>query len=125
MAERKMPQNLEAEMMALGCAFFTHYALDKLCEELESEMFVLEANRRIFDAIYTLHQNKIPLDSSTVKNEIEKHISINAIGGIEYLSEVIDSVISSTNIDYYIDIIRDKALRRKLIDVTNAINKEA
>ena len=63
MAERKMPQNLEAEMMALGCAFLTNYALDKVCEELESEMFVLEANRRIFDAIYTLHQNKIPLDS--------------------------------------------------------------
>ena len=125
MAERKMPQNLEAEMMALGCAFLTRYACDKVCEDLDSDMFVSEANKRIFEAIYTLHQNKIPLDSSTIKNEIEKHISINAIGGIEYLSEVIDSVISSANIDYYIDIIKDKALRRKLIDVTNKINSDA
>ena len=120
-----MPQNLEAEMMALGCAFLTRYACDKVCEDLDSDMFVSEANKRIFEAIYTLHQNKIPLDSSTIKNEIEKHISINAIGGIEYLSEVIDSVISSANIDYYIDIIKDKALRRKLIDVTNKINSDA
>ena len=36
MAERKMPQNLEAEMMALGCAFLTRYACDKVCEDLQS-----------------------------------------------------------------------------------------
>ena len=70
MAERKMPQNLEAEMMALGCAFLTRYACDKVCEDLD--MFISETNRRIFDAIKSLHQSKIPLDSATVKNEIEK-----------------------------------------------------
>ncbi len=121
MAERIMPQNLDAEMNVLGCAFLTKYAEDKICEELDTDMFYSEANKRIFSAIKTLHQNKIPLDSATVKNEIDKKGSINAIGGIEYLSEVIDSVISAANVDYYIDIVRDKALRRKLIDVTNNI----
>ena len=125
MAERKVPQNLEAEMGALGSAFLTKYALDKVCEELDADMFLSEANKTIFNAIYELHQNKIPLDSTTVRNEIEKKVNINQIGGIEYLSEVIDSVISAANIDYYIDIIRDKALRRKLIDVTNSINVDA
>ena len=121
MAERTMPQNLEAEMNVLGCAFLTKYAEDKICEELDSDMFFSEANKRIFTAIKTLHQNKIPLDSATVKNEIDKKGSISSIGGIEYLSDVIDSVISSANVDYYIDIVRDKALRRKLIEVTNNI----
>ena len=125
MAERKVPQNLEAEMAVLGSSFLTNYAFDKVCEELTSDMFLSEANRRIFEAIYELHQNKIPLDSATVKNEIEKKGNINAIGGIEYLSEVIDSVISAANIDYYIDIVRDKALRRKIIEVTNHINVDA
>ena len=125
MAERKLPQNLEAEMAVLGCSFLTNYALDKVCEELDSEMFISEPNRRIFDAIKSLHQSKIPLDSATVKNEIEKKGSINLIGGIEYLSEVIDSVITAANVDYYIDIVREKALRRKLIDVTNAITSSA
>ena len=130
MAERKLPQNLEAEMNVLGCAFLTTYALEKVCEELSSDMFLSEANKRIFEAIYELHQNKIPLDSATVKNEIEKKGSINIIGGIEYLSDVIDSVITAANVDYYIDIVRDKALRRKLIDVTtnittNAYNEES
>ena len=125
MAERKLPQNLEAEMAVLGCSFLTNYALDKVCEELDSDMFISEPNRRIFDAIKSLHQSKIPLDSATVKNEIEKKGSINLIGGIEYLSEVIDSVITAANVDYYIDIVREKALRRKLIDVTNAITSSA
>ena len=121
MAERIMPQNLEAEMNVLGCAFLTKYAEDKICEELDSDMFFSEANQRIFTAIKNLHQNKIPLDSATVKNEIDKKGSISAIGGIEYLSDVIDSVISAANVDYYIDIVKDKALRRKLIDVTSNI----
>lgn len=125
MAERKIPQNLEAEASVLGCAFLTHYALDKICEELNPEMFLSEANKRIFEAIYSLHQNKIPLDSAMVKNEIEKKVPINSIGGIEYLSEVIDSVITAANVDYYIDIVRDKALRRKLIDVTTKITTDA
>ena len=125
MAERKLPQNLEAEMAVLGCSFLTNYALDKVCEELDSDMFISEPNRRIFDAIKSLHQSKIPLDSATVKNEIEKKGSINLIGGIEYLSEVIDSVITAANVEYYIDIVREKALRRKLIDVTNAITSSA
>ena len=125
MAERKLPQNLEAEMAVLGCSFLTDYALDKVCEELDSDMFISEPNKRIFDAIKSLHQSKIPLDSATVKNEIEKKGSINLIGGIEYLSEVIDSVITAANVDYYIDIVREKALRRKLIDVTNTITSSA
>ena len=125
MAERKLPQNLEAEMCALGCAFLTSYALDKICEELNTEMFLNEANKRIFEAVYSLHQNKVPLDSATLKNEIEKKGPISAIGGIEYISDVIDSVITAANVDYYIDIVREKALRRKLIDVTTNITTDA
>src|SRR5574344_1064291 len=125
MAERKLPQNLEAEMNVLGCTFLTNYALDKVCEELSPDMFLAEANKRIFIAINDLHSQNIPLDSATVKNEIEKKGSINEIGGIEYLSEVIDSVITAANVDYYIDIVRDKALRRLLIDVTTNITTDA
>lgn len=125
MAERKLPQNLEAEMCVLGCAFLTNYALDKVCEELRSEMFISDANKKVFEAISNLHNAKIPLDSATVKNELEKKTPISSIGGIEYLSEIIDSVVTASNVDYYIDIVREKALRRKLIDVTNLIATNA
>ena len=125
MAERKMPQNLEAEMSILGACFLSSYALDKVCEEVTSDMFFSEANKIIFDAIFSLHQNKEPLDTTMLVNEIEKKTSINSIGGLEYLSEVIDSVITAANIDYYIDIVREKALRRKLIEVSTSITTSA
>lgn len=125
MAERKMPQNLEAEMSILGSCFLSSYALDKVCEEVTSDMFYVDANKKIFEAIYELHENKIPLDTTTLVNEIEKRDNINTIGGLEYLSEVVDSVITAANIDYYIDIVREKALRRKLIEVSTMITTSA
>lgn len=125
MAERKMPQNLEAEMSILGACFLSTYALDKVCEEVTPDMFYSEANRKIYEAIFSLHQNKIPLDSTVLVNEIEKHDNINSIGGLEYLGEVIDSVITAANIDYYIDIVREKALRRKLVEVSTNITTSA
>ena len=120
-----MPQNLEAEMSILGSCFLSTYALDKVCEEVSNEMFFNEANKKIFEAIYELHKNKIPLDSTTLINEIEKKDNINSVGGVEYLTEVIDSVITAANIDYYIDIVREKALRRKLIEVSTSITTSA
>ena len=125
MAERKMPQNLDAEMAILGSCFLSSYALDKVCEEVTSDMFFSEANKKIFEAIYELHENKVPLDTTMLINEIEKRDNINTIGGVEYLSEVVDSVITAANIDYYIDIVREKALRRKLIEVSTNITTSA
>lgn len=125
MAERKLPQNLEAEMSILGSCFLSSYALDKVCEEVTEDMFFSDANKKIFASIYELHQNKVPLDTTMLINEIEKRDNINTIGGVEYLSEVVDSVITAANIDYYIDIVREKALRRKLIEVSTSITTSA
>ena len=121
MEGRKIPQNLEAEMSALGSCFLSSYALDKVCEELNKDMFFSDANKKIFEAIYNLHQEKKPLDTTVLINEIEKYDNINSLGGVDYLSDVIDSVATASNIDYYIDIIREKALRRKLAEVSTSI----
>ena len=50
MAARKMPQNIEAEMSVLGVAFLHEFAMEKIVEEIDSDMFFSEANRHIFDA---------------------------------------------------------------------------
>ena len=121
MAERKLPQNIEAEMTLLGSCFLSTNALDKVCEEVTPDMFFSEPNKKIFEAIYSLHQEKKPLDTTVLINEIEKNTNINSIGGIEYLSDVVDSVITAANIDYYIDIVREKALRRRLAEVSTSI----
>ncbi len=123
--KRDEPKNLEAEMNVLGCAFLSVQALEKVCEELSSDMFFDKRHATIFDAMHQIHKRKEPLDAIILKNEIEKVTPINSIGGVEFLSEVIDSVVSASNVDAYITIIREKNLRRSLIKVCEGIENTA
>ena len=52
MDKRNMPYSLEAEQSVLGAAFISKYALQKICDELESEDFYLDSHSKIFDALY-------------------------------------------------------------------------
>jgi replicative DNA helicase len=129
MPARKMPQNLEAEMSVLGVAFLNKNALVKICEELYSDMFYSDANKKLFEAIKSCYDNKVPVDITTVKEELDKKKNLTAVGGIDYITEVIDSVATAANLDYYIKIVKDKALMRNLIDtatdiVTNAYEED-
>ena len=129
MPTRKMPQNLEAEMSVLGVAFLNKSALTKICDELQPDMFYSDANRKLFEAIRSLYQQKIPLDSTTIIDELDKKKNLNAIGGVEYISDVIDSVATAANLEYYIKIVKEKAIIRNLIDtatdiVTNAYEED-
>lgn len=125
MPVRKMPQNIEAEMSVLGVAFLNKNALVKICEDLYSDMFYSEANKKLFEAIKRCYDAKIPVDITTVKEELDKKKDLTAVGGIEYITEVIDSVATAANLDYYIKIVKDKALIRNLIDTATDIVTDA
>lgn len=119
------PNNLEAEMCVLGCAYMSASSLEKMCDELTTDMFYDKRNATIYTALSELKRRNEPVDSTILKNEIEKITPINSIGGVEYLTDVIDSVVSASNVDSYIKIVREKSLRRKLIDVCENIEKNA
>ena len=125
MAARQMPQNLEAEMSVLGVAFINQYSIEKISEELTSDMFFDEKNRYIFEAIIELHKNRIPVDVTTIKDELDKRKKLNAAGGVEYIGDVIDSVVTAANLEYYIKIVKDNAVRRNLINTATDIVTEA
>ncbi|HOP65610.1 MAG TPA: replicative DNA helicase [Bacilli bacterium] len=121
MATRQIPQNLEAEMAVLGSAFLAVPAKDKICEELNGDMFYLDKHQKIFAAIKELYEEGIPLDITTLKEKLSKRKTLEASGGMEYLSEIIDSVATASNIEYYINIIKDKYLLRSIINVSTDI----
>ena len=125
MATRELPKNIEAEMNVLGIAFINPYSLEKILENLNSDMFFDRHNKLIFNALEVLYKENIPVDITTVKNELEKEKNLNNIGGIEYLTDVVDSVVTSANLEYYMDIIKEKAIRRKLIDTATKIVENA
>ena len=125
MASRVMPQNLEAEMSVLGVAFLNQFAIEKISEELSADMFFDERNRNIFNAIMELHKNNIPVDITTIKDELDKKKKLNSSGGLDYIGDVIDSVVTAANLEYYIKIVKDNAIRRNLIDTATDIVTEA
>lgn len=125
MSGRKLPQNLEAEMSVLAACLLMKSAADKVCEDMIPDMFFSDANRKIFEAIYNLHENKKPIDMTTLTNELEKNNTLSLIGGLEYLSVVVDSIVSAANLEYYINIVQEKYLRRRLIEVSTNITTSA
>ncbi len=120
---RVMPSNNEAEMSILGICFLDKYLLERICESLTVDMFYDERNKNLFEVINEMHNNNIPIDANTLKDELDKKKKLNIVGGMEYISEVIDSVISSANMDYYMEIIKENTTRRNLINTaTDIIN---
>ena len=125
MASRAMPYNADAEMSVLGITFLDSRLISKICEEVTKDMFYLEKHQFIFDAVNSLYQSNTPIDVTTMKDELDKKKHLNAIGGIEYLSEIIDSVVTSANLDYYIKILKENWVRRNLIDTATNIVSES
>lgn len=122
---RVMPSSKEAEMSVLGVTFIDNSLVDSICEEVNEDMFFDERNKFLFEAIQELHNNNIPIDAGMVKEELDKKKRLNAVGGLSYISEVIDSVITTANINHYINIIKEHATRRNLINTATEIVTEA
>ena len=122
---RTMPQNKDAEMSVLGLCFLDNNLIGKILEEVNSDMFYNDANKKIYEAIKKMYENHIALDITTITEELDKSKNLAAVGGIEYLTDVIDSVVTASNIDYYINIIKEKAIIRRLINTATDIITES
>lgn len=122
---RTMPQNKDAEMSVLGLCFLDDNLIGKILEEVNSDMFYNDANKKIYEAIKKMYENHIALDITTITEELDKSKNLAAVGGIEYLTDVIDSVVTASNIDYYINIIKEKAIIRRLINTATDIITES
>lgn len=116
-----LPQNIEAEKSLIGSVFWSLGALQKACEEIDREVFYLDSNATLFEIIKDLYNRKEPVDVNTVTAELVNKKLINTIGGVEYLNEVINSVATGANVDYYINIVLEKYTLRKMIEVATNI----
>lgn len=121
MAEKVVPHNIEAEQAVIGSMFLTKYAAQKCMETLSSEQFYLDSHAKIFNTIKYLNENNIPVDIRTVTNELEKKHELKQIGGVEYLTEILDLVPSAANVDEYIKIVEEKSILRRLITAATDI----
>jgi len=122
MTERKEPHHIEAEQSVLGAIFLSKEALQKACEALSEESFYLERHRLIFEAMKKLMEDGSAVDLTTVTAVLTKQKNLSKAGGVEYLSEIVSFVPSAANVDYYIGIVNEMAIRRKLISTATEIS---
>ena len=115
------PQNLEAEQSVLGGVLIENYAMNKVMEILEPDDFYRESHRKIYKALIDLSERDEPADSITLTNELRKNGHLDLVGGASYVASLIDSVPTAANIEYYVKIVKEKAILRRLIQTSTDI----
>ena len=118
---REIPHNIEAEQSVLGAMFLTKKALQKGLELLDGSEFYLDKHAKIFECIKTVDARGSIVDLTTVSEELNNRKWLKNIGDIDYLTEIIESVPSASNIDEYIKIVEEKSILRRLIDEATSI----
>ena len=118
------PQNLEAEQSVLGGILLDNQALNTVLEALTQADFYSDAHRKIFKAIIDLSERSEPCDLITLSNILKDQKRIDQVGGTAYLASLVDNVASAANISYYVKIIKEKSVLRRLIgSATEILNK--
>ena len=124
MPTRVLPNNLEAEESVLGACFLSKYALQKAAESLTPESFYSDKNAKIFSTMIALQEEKTPIDITTVTSYLKKKNELTEVGGVEYLTEVLNFVPTASNVDYYIQNVEESNILRNLIKTAEEIANE-
>ena len=113
---RVPPQNIEAERGILGSILLENHVLDDVADTLHADHFSRPAHQLIYRAILRLHESGVHgFDPVTIRDSLEKQNELNDAGGDDYLIELLESVPHAAHARYYADIVREKAIQRRLI----------
>lgn len=110
---KTMPYNIEAEQAVLGSMIFDNKALTSCIEALGEDDFYTNEHKTIYRAAKSLFDKGSPVDIVTLSGELGNEI--NSVGGINYLSAIVQNVLSTENLSHYISIVEGKSILRKLI----------
>ncbi|MCM8804105.1 MAG: replicative DNA helicase, partial [Candidatus Omnitrophica bacterium] len=112
------PQNIEAERALLGCMLIDEEARIKVLENFKKEFFYNEGHQKIFSSIVKLFEMGKKCDFITLTEILKSENSLEVIGGVEYLANLVESLPTSAYVDEYMKIVKEKYILRTLI--TNA-----
>jgi len=114
---RVPPHSIDAEESVLGAVLLSSDAANVALETLHSEDFYKPSHQQIFEIIRQLFDSNEPIDAVTVSEGLRRDGSLDRMGGIDFLTNLIDSVPSTSNVEYYAGIVEEHALRRRLMKV--------
>jgi replicative DNA helicase len=123
--DRTPPQAIEAEQAVLGSMLLEEEAVASVLEILDESCFYLSQHRKIFQALTGLFERNVSIDILTAAEELTRLKELENIGGREYLSTLVDVVVTTANVKEYCKTVLEKAVQRKLIQTATQIVTES
>jgi replicative DNA helicase len=112
---RVPPQNVDAEKSVLGSMLIDEEAIGLAIEILDETWFYEQVHRKIYHAIVDLYKAHQNVDLITLSDKLKNDGILDDVGGVSYLSMIIDFVPSSANVEHYARIVKERGVLRKLI----------
>lgn len=125
MLERTLPQSIEAEMCVLGAMILDNEVVSLVVPILNKQSFYKTAHQELFQIIIDLYDKGIPIDLVILREELKKRSLLEKIGGEGYLLQLESAVPTIGNVEFYANVVREKAVKRHLIEVASNIQKQA
>lgn len=119
------PSAIDVERSVLASMIIDETALDDAMELLNDEVFHHGVHQKIFICLQDLYKNDKPVDVTILIEELRKKEWLQAVGGDAYIAELIGGTATSANIIHHVEILKDKAVLRKLISAAGKITTEA
>ena len=122
--KRIMPNSLEAEQSVVGSMIMSKDAIVTASEMLLKEDFYHQQYGIIFETMVELFTEGQPVDLVTLQNRLKEKDVPQEIQSLDFVRTLVTSVPTSANIKYYANIVKENAIKRKLIHVTEDIENE-
>mgnify|MGYP001623649770 FL=1 len=116
-----LPNNLEAEQSLIGCMLIDNDVLSEVADKLTDRDFYQESHQLIVSAILKVFYQRKPADIITISDCLEKDGNLSKVGGIDYITELMQSVPSAANYKHYFDIVKRDSTNRELIRASRNI----
>ena len=119
--DRTPPRSLEAERAVLGACLLEHRALGTAIETLKPEDFYDLNHRTLYEAMGTMYAANLPVDLITISEELIRRGVFEKLGGQPFLAALVAEVPTTANVGFHAEIVRERSIRRRLIDAGSRI----
>lgn len=122
--DRELPHDTDAERSLLGAMLIDKDACNEVINMATENDFYNDSHRLIFEGMKFLHDSNMPVDVTTMTTYLMDKKILDKVGGVEYLMRLSESVPTTAHTQYYLTILNDKSLLRRLIkEATEIVTK--
>jgi replicative DNA helicase len=123
--DRQMPQSPDSERAVLGAILINNNAFYRIIGTIDTEDFFKDAHRTIFATMRRMAEQSHHIEPLTLKEELAKHALLEQVGGVSYISALLDVVPDVANVERYAKIVKEKSMLRRLIVMGNSVMRAA